>query len=106
MRELFGQGHVVPVVGAGPAVLLGVGETQQSQVAGLLEQLVRREDSGFFPFVDVGVDFLVDEAADRLAKELMGFGEPGAGNHGLGTRFEQLCGHIANSPLRRTTNTV
>ena len=82
--------HVVPIVAARPAVLLRVRQSQQSQIAGLLEKLVRGEHLGFFPLVDVGIDFPVDESADRFAKELMGLREARAGNRSLRTGFAQL----------------
>ena len=41
---------------------------------------MRGKDLGLFPLVDVGIDFLVDEAANGLAKQLMGLGKARARN--------------------------
>jgi hypothetical protein len=58
VAQRLGHGHRVGVVEAGAAVFLRLGQAQQAQLTQPLEDLVRGEDLGGFPFVDVRVDLL------------------------------------------------
>lgn len=73
--EFFGGDDGVAVVQAHAAELLGFGDAQQTEVAGLAQDIVDGEAAGFFPFVDVGVDLTVDEGADGAAQCLVFLGE-------------------------------
>src|SRR5207253_3184714 len=42
-------------------------EAEKAEVAELLEQLMRREDVGLFPFVDEGIDFGSNELLQNTA---------------------------------------
>jgi hypothetical protein len=64
VAERLGHHHRVRVIEAGTAPGLGLGEAEIAQPAELAEDLVRREDLGGLPFVDVRIDLLVDERAD------------------------------------------
>ena len=66
VAQRLGHGHRVGIVEPGAAVLLGLGQAQQAQLAQPLEHLVRGEDLRGLPFVDVRIDLLVDEALERL----------------------------------------
>ena len=65
VAERLGHRHRVRVVEAHAAVLLGLGQAEQAELAEALEDLVRRELLGRLPLVDVRIDLLVDEALER-----------------------------------------
>ncbi|MDF2467445.1 MAG: hypothetical protein K0Q43_5680 [Ramlibacter sp.] len=56
--------HGIGVVQTRAAVFLRLGQAEQAQFTQALEHLVRRKYLRLFPFVDVGVDFFVDEALE------------------------------------------
>ncbi len=62
MAQRFGHRHRIRVIEFQPAVCGRLGQAQQAQLAQLLEHCVRREDARFLPFVDMRIDFAVDEA--------------------------------------------
>ena len=66
VAQPLGEGHRERVVEPGAAEGLGLVQAQQAEVAELLEDLVRGKDLGLFPFVDAGVDLLVDEPAQGV----------------------------------------
>src|SRR6476659_3725786 len=71
LAQLFAEDDRIPEVQPLPAVLFGIGQAEHAEVAHLLEELVRREDTGFLPLLDVWVDLFLDEAPHRLAEHLM-----------------------------------
>src|SRR3990167_3517210 len=73
--ELFGGDDRVAVVQAHAAEFLRLGNAQQAQVAGHLEDFVDGEFAGLFPLVDVRVDFLVDKVTDRATQFFVFLGE-------------------------------
>ena len=66
LAQSLGHHHRVAEVQAHAAKLFGVFQSQQSQLAELLENLVRRELPFRFPFGNKGVDLLVAELDDRV----------------------------------------
>jgi hypothetical protein len=60
-----------------PAEFSGLVEAEKAEVAELLEQLMRREDVGLFPFVDKGIDF----GRDKLLQDAAGFFVIGGKKH-------------------------
>src|SRR5690606_1717210 len=66
--EFFGGDDGVAVVQAHAAEFFRLGDAQQAQVAGLLEELAHREATVLLPLVNVGVDLLVDEVPDGAAQ--------------------------------------
>ncbi|MNR27911.1 hypothetical protein D3C85_1452070 [compost metagenome] len=73
--ELFGGDYRIAVVEAHAAEFLRLGDTQQAQVAGFLENLVDREAAVLFPLLDMRVDFLVDKVTDCAAQLFVFLGE-------------------------------
>jgi hypothetical protein len=67
VAQLLGHHHGVGIVEAHAAVFRGLVDAQQTGIAQLLEDLVGGEDAVLFPFVDVRVDVLVDDGAQRAA---------------------------------------
>jgi hypothetical protein len=66
VAQRFGHRHRIRVVESGAAIFLRLGEAEQAEFAQALEHLVRGENLRRLPFIDVGVDLVVDEALERL----------------------------------------
>ncbi len=73
--EFLGEHIGERVVGTATAELLVVLQPDGTDRSELREQLVGGEDPGFLPLIDVGIDLLFDETADRLAEGLVLLGE-------------------------------
>ncbi len=73
--EFFGGHEVVAVVEAHAAVFLGLLDAEEAEVAEFPEDLVDGVAAVAFPFVAVGVDFVLDEIADGFSEGLVFFGE-------------------------------
>ena len=73
--ELLGSDDRVAVVQTHAAEFLRLGDAQQAEVAGFLENIVDREAAVLFPLFDVRVDFLVDKVTDRAAQLFVFLGE-------------------------------
>src|SRR5690606_31051895 len=66
--ELFRRDDGVAVVQAHAAEFLRLGDAQQTQVAGFLEDFAHGEAAVLLPLFDVGVDLLIDEVLDRATQ--------------------------------------
>ena len=73
VRHLLGQHQRGVVVAALPAVLLGLVEPEETELAHPLEHPVR--ERGLLPLLGVGLELLDHETADRLAQLLVLVGE-------------------------------
>ena len=73
-RQLFGQNHRHPEVGAAAAVFGRILGTEETQFPHVLEQRTGRLLL-LFPLLHVRQDLLLHEAPQRLAKELVVFGK-------------------------------
>src|SRR6185312_7228501 len=63
--ERLAERHLVGIVEALAAEPLGLVDAEEALAAHLLEQLMRRENAGLLPFVDMRVDLGLAEAGDR-----------------------------------------
>ena len=70
MSDLFEQDRLEPVVQPLSPVFRIVADAQESQVAHLLEKLVKG-GRRLFPLIHVGVDLIPDNIAHRLAEHLV-----------------------------------
>ena len=66
VAQRLGHGQRVAVVQPRPAIGLRLGQPQQAKVSQAFEDFMRRVDFLFFPLLDMGVDFFVDEALQRF----------------------------------------
>ena len=73
VRHLLGEHERAVVVAALAAVLLGVGEAEEAQLAHALEDPVR--ERGLLPLLRVRAQLLDDEVVDRLAQLVVLVGE-------------------------------
>ena len=73
VRHLLGEHERAVVVAALAAVLLGVGEAEEAQLAHALEDPVR--EGGLLPLLRVRAQLLDDEVVDRLAELVVLVGE-------------------------------
>ncbi len=64
MAQPLGHGHGVGIVETGAAEGFRFGQSEQAQVAELLENLMSGENFGGLPLIDVGVDLRVDETLE------------------------------------------
>ncbi|MNP03673.1 hypothetical protein D3C76_955670 [compost metagenome] len=73
--ELFGGDDRVAVVQAHATEFFRFGNAQQAQVASLAKNLVDRKAPGLFPFLDVGIDLVIDELANGATQCVVFLGE-------------------------------
>ena len=66
--HFFHEDGLIPIIDPAAAVLLGIGESEQSQIAHFFEQVMGGKHARRFPFFNVGVDFGFDKFAHHLAK--------------------------------------
>ena len=71
IAELLGHHHGERVIEPLAAVFHRLGQSEKTEIAEFLEQLVRGKNAGFLPGVDVRVDLRRDELLQAAAQLLV-----------------------------------